>query len=125
MSATEMTSRFTPYLQELLDNEYARDNLREGADKLRGAYARSQKRRVKSARDKKLRAQLGVAVSSFGEGARALASGRRKPEKKRGKWLLLLGIVVIGAGVAFAANEDLRSPLSGSDPAPGADGMQS
>jgi hypothetical protein len=45
MPATDMAARFTPYVQELLENEYARDNLREGADKLRAAYERSRKRR--------------------------------------------------------------------------------
>ncbi len=115
MPATDTTSRLTPYVQELLDNEYARENLRDGAAKLRTAYERSRKRPVKAARDRKLRRQLGVAATSIGEGARALASGRRKPAKRRGRRsVLLLGIGALGVGLALAANEDLRSSLFGS-----------
>jgi hypothetical protein len=108
-------SRLTPYVQELLDNEYAQENLLVGAAKLRTAYERSKKRRVNAARDRKLRRQLTVAALSLGEGAKALAGGRRKPAKRRGRRLMmLLGIGALGAGVALAASEDLRSSLFGS-----------
>ena len=108
-------SRLTPYVQELLDNEYAQENLLDGAAKLRAAYERSRKRRVKTARDRKLRRQLRIAALSIGEGARALAGGRRKPPKRRGRRLvMLLGIGALGTGVALAASEDFRSSLFGS-----------
>ncbi|HEV7400085.1 MAG TPA: hypothetical protein VGN84_07415 [Solirubrobacterales bacterium] len=108
-------SRFTPYVQELLDNEYAQENLLNGATKLRAAYGRSKKRRVNAARDRKLRRQLTVAALSLGEGAKALAGGRRKPPKRRGRRLVMfLGIGALGTGVALAVNEDPRSSLFGS-----------
>jgi hypothetical protein len=114
-AAADTTSRLSPYVEELLENEYARDNLREGADRLRSAYERSRKRRVKAARDERLRHQLVAAVASLGVGAKALASGRRKPPRRRGRALLaLLAGVAIGAAVALAANEDLRASLLGS-----------
>jgi hypothetical protein len=116
-------SRLTPYVQELLDNEYAQKNLLAGAAKLRDAYERSKKRRVNAARDRKLRRQLKIAALSLEEGARALAGGRRKPPKRRGRRLvILLGIGALGTGVALAASEDLRSslfgPASHSEPTP-------
>jgi hypothetical protein len=115
MPATDMTSRLTYYVEELLENDYAQDNLREGADKLRAAYERSRKRRVKAARDEKLQRQLGIAATSISEGAKAIASGRRKPPKRRGRWFRrLVGASAIGVGVAFAVNEDLRSSVLGS-----------
>jgi hypothetical protein len=108
-------SRLTPYIEELLDNEYAQENLLNGAARLRAAYERSKKRRVNAARDRKLRRQLMVAALSLGEGAKALAGGRRKPPKRRGRRLvMLLGIGALGTGVALAASEDLRSSLFGS-----------
>jgi hypothetical protein len=115
MPAT-VASRLTPYVQELLDNEYAQENLLEGAAKLRAAYERSRKRRVEAARDRKLHRQLRVAALALGEGAQALAGGRRrKPAKRRGRRLvMLLGIGALGAGVALAVSEDLRSSLFGS-----------
>jgi hypothetical protein len=126
-AATAVTSRLTPYVQELLENEYARDNLREGADRLRGAYERSRKRRVKSARDEKLRRQLEAAAISLGIGAKALASGRRKPARRgRRAALAMLAGVAIGGAVALATNDDLRASLlgSGADAEPGGNGSQ-
>jgi hypothetical protein len=114
MSATA-ASRLAPDVQELLDNEYAQENLLNGAARLRAAYGRSKKHRVNAARDRKLRRQLTVAALSLGEGAKALAGGRRKPPKRRGRRLMMiLGIGALGAGVALAANEDLRSWFFGS-----------
>jgi hypothetical protein len=111
MPATDLA----PYVEELLENEYARDNLREGAERLRSAYGRSRKRRVRATRDEKLRHQLQAAVAAIGVGGKALASGRRKPPRRRGRALLaLLAGLGIGAAVALAANEDLRSKLLGS-----------
>lgn len=89
MPATDTASRLTPYIEELLDNKHARENLREGA-------------------------------TALGAGVKAIASGRRKPKRRRGRRLVwLLGIGTLGAGLALAANEDLRSSLFGSSSQPG------
>jgi hypothetical protein len=124
MPATDLPARLLPYAEELLENEYARDNLRQGAEKLRDAYGRTQKRRVDSAKDGKLRGQLTAAVAALGEGTQALATGRQKPKRRAGKRLALLGgIVVAGAITALALNEGLRAQamdlLGGDAPATG------
>src|ERR1700761_2481540 len=111
-SPTDIPSKLKPIAEELLDNTYARDNLQEGAEKLREAYDRSRKRRVKPSKDRKLRKQLEAAVAAIDEGTAALASGRKKPKRTGRKVLLLLiGAAAAGAGVLLATNEDLRGEV--------------
>jgi hypothetical protein len=115
MAMTDLSSRFGPLTEELLENRYARENLREGAEKLREAYARAQKRRVKPSRDRKLRAQVEAALAALDEGSAALLSGRRKPKRTgRNALLGLAALGAAGAGVALAVNEELRDSLLGS-----------
>jgi hypothetical protein len=114
MPTSATASRIAPYVEQLLEDESARQNLRRGAEKLRDAYERSQKRRVKTARDEKLRGQLKSALQLFGAGTSALVHGVQKPKKRRGRLLRkLLTVGAIGAGVALALNEDLRSSILG------------
>jgi hypothetical protein len=104
-----------PLAEELLENNYARENLQEGAEKLRDAYERSRKRRVKPSKDRKLRKQIEAAVAALDEGTAALASGRKKPKRTgRNVVLALLGVAVAGAAAALATNEDLRNQVFGS-----------
>jgi hypothetical protein len=114
-SPTDIPSKLKPIAEELLDNTYARDNLQEGAEKLREAYERSQKRRVKPSKDRKLRKQLEAAVAAFDEGTAALASGRKKPKRTGRKLVLVvLGLVAAGAAAVLATNEELRGQVLGS-----------
>jgi hypothetical protein len=115
MAVTDATSRLTPLAEELLDNTYARENLREGAEKLRSAYGRAQKRRVKPAQDRKLRRQLEAAIKALDEGTAALASGRQKPKRTGRKAVLtVLALSAAGTAVVLALNEDLRESVLGS-----------
>lgn len=117
MAATPRTARLAPYAQELLDNDYVRQNLRDGVDQLRAAYRRSRKRRVEPTRDERVRRQLQSAARSIGEAGSALRSGRRKPKPRWGTRLAVLaGLGVAGAAAAAWASERLGSqtPQSGS-----------
>jgi len=115
MAIAQTPSRLMPLAEELLDNSYARENLREGAEKLRDAFGRAQKRRVKPSTDRKLRRQFEAAVAALDEGTAALASGRRKPRRTGRKVALtLLAIAGVGAAAALALNEDLRNSAIGS-----------
>jgi len=115
MTMTDAPSRLLPFTAELLDNTYARDNLREGAEKLRDAYGRARKRRVKPSQDRKLRRQFEAAIAALDEGTAALASGRKKPRRTGRKLALgLLAVAGAGAAVALAVNEDLRNSVLGS-----------
>ena len=115
MASTDAPSRMLPLAEELLENRYARENLREGAEKLRDAYGRARKRRVKPARDRKLRRQFEAAIAALDEGTAALASGRKKP-KRTGRKVVLGALAVTGAAAAaaLALNEDLRESVLGS-----------
>jgi len=112
MAFTDGPSRLMPLAEELLDNAYARENLRDGAEKLRDAYGRAQKRRVKPSRDRKLRRQFEAAIAALDEGTAALASGRKKP-KRTGRKVMLTVLALAGAGAAaaLALNEDLRDSV--------------
>ena len=114
-SPTDIPKQLKPLAEELLDNSYARENLQEGAEKLRDAYDRSQKRRVKPAKDRKLRKQVEAAIAAIDEGTAALASGRKKPKRTGRKVVLvLIGAAAAGAGVVLATNEGLRGQVLGS-----------
>ncbi len=117
MAASDTASRIGPYVERLVDNGYAQDNLRDAAVRLRDAYQRASKRRVKPTRDEKLRRQLGEAVRSMSEAGKALKSGRTKPKKRWGRRLaIMLGLGALGAAIAFARSEELRQSLGlGSD----------
>jgi hypothetical protein len=112
---TKIPSTLRPLAEELLDNSYARDNLQEGAEKLRDAYDRSRKRRVKPSKDRKLRKQLEAAIAAIDEGTAALASGRKKPKRTGRKLVIvLLGAAAAGTAAVLATNEDLRNQVLGS-----------
>jgi hypothetical protein len=114
-SPTDIPAKLKPLAEELLENNYARDNLQEGAEKLRYAYERSRKRRVKPSKDRKLRKQLEAAVAAIDEGTAALASGRKRPKRTGRKVVLaLVGLALAGAAAVLATNEDLRNRVLGS-----------
>ena len=92
MKGTATASRIAPYAKQLAENEYARENLRRGAENLRAAYERSQKRRVKKAKDEKLHHQIEAAISQLSEGTRALATRRQKPKPRWPKRLAAVGL---------------------------------
>ncbi|MGH2940978.1 MAG: hypothetical protein ACRDPE_22995 [Solirubrobacterales bacterium] len=112
---TKIPSTLKPLAEELLENNYARENLQEGAEKLRDAYDRSRKRRVKPSKNRKLRKQVEAAIAALDEGTAALASGRKKP-KRTGRNLVLtgIGLAVAGAAAVLATNEGLRDQVFGS-----------
>jgi hypothetical protein len=113
MARTDKAARFGPYAQELLENAYVQENLRDGADKLRAAYRRARKPRVEPTRDEKLRGQVRSAAQSITEAGRALRSGRRKPERRWGRRVaVIIGLAVAGAGVAVWANQRLGDESS-------------
>src|SRR5690242_2990766 len=111
MAGNDRSAQVAPYLQELVDNAYARENLQDGVQSLRAAYRRAQKRRVEPTRDERVRRQLQSAAHSIAEAGSALRSRRRKPKPRWGARLAVVaGLGVAGAAAAAWASERLRSP---------------
>ncbi|HEV2790634.1 MAG TPA: hypothetical protein VGV69_04980 [Solirubrobacterales bacterium] len=112
MKGTATATRIAPYARQLAENEYARENLRRGAENLRAAYERSQKRRVKNAKDEKLHHQIEAAISQLTEGTRALATHRQKPKPRWPKRLAAVGLAgAAAAGIALAAGDEIKGAL--------------
>lgn len=118
MARNDQAARLAPYAQELLENAYAQENLRNGVDKLSAAYKRARKRRVEPTRDEKLRQQVRAAAESITEAARALRSRRRKPERRWGpRVAVIVGLGLAGAAAAVWANQRLTGESSGPEQA--------
>jgi hypothetical protein len=104
--------RDNPYLQRLAEDDELRENLRTAFDSARKVYTRvsNGKGPYKTlTEDKKTQKQLREAATSLRDAANSLrgakaSSGKRK---RRGGLLLLL----VGAGLAFALSEGLRSKV--------------
>lgn len=122
MAVAHALARSAPIAERLLDNPYAQENLREGAENLKAAYRRASKRRVKPVEDSKVRKQVRQAVLSIAEAGKALEAGRQKPQRRRGRRLLV--VLGLGAVAAVATNEELLSKLKAlvSDGAAGSGG---
>ena len=118
MGRNDQTARLGPYAQELLENAYARENVRDGVEKLQAAYKRARKRRVEPTRDERLRLQVRSGAQSLAEAGRALSARRRKPERRWGPRLAAIaGLAVAGAATAIWAKQRLREGSSPPQPA--------
>lgn len=114
MDRATTAARAGSYAQRLLENDYVQENVAEAIQHLRGAYDRAQKRRVKPARDERLRRQIREAALSIREAGEALRTGRSKPKRRRGRRIVLvIGLAAVGIAAALASSEELRRKLLG------------
>ena len=110
MAQTDALSR----IEQLLDNDYAQEQIQEGLKNLRAAYQRASKRRVKPARDERLRRQVRAAAASLTEATNAVRSGRKKPKPRWGRRLVVVGVLsALGIGIAAAARRAGDSSAGG------------
>lgn len=100
-----------PYVQRVVQDEELRDNVQAAFSSAQDAYKRlsngksPQKALVD---DKKLQKDLKEAATALRDAGQALKEGPQKKKGGLGRKLLLL---VVGAGVAMAASEDLRNKV--------------
>ena len=107
-----IVTKATPYVQRLVSDAELRDNIRTALDSSKRAYDRLQKAKHPQKavlEDKRLQKDIRKAAEAMREASAALSE---PPKKKRkggfGRKLLLL---VVGAGVALAVSEKLRSKV--------------
>ena len=107
--AASKAARNNPYVNQLIEDDELRDNLRTAFESARKAYGRiNGKGPVKAlTEDKKVQKELREAAGSLRDAAETLrGAGRRK--SRGGRKLLL---VLVGAGLALALSEGLRKKV--------------
>jgi adenylosuccinate synthase len=106
--AAGQAARTNPYVQRLVEDATLREDLRTAYESARKAYNRMNgKGPQKALEDKKVQRDLKEAANSLKSAADALRTPKRK-RRGRGR-ILLVGLV--GAGLAVALNEGLRSKV--------------
>jgi len=106
-------ARENQYLQRLLQDQELRDNIVSAYGSARNAYGRlnNGKAPVKALLDdKKLQRELREAADSLRAAGEALGEGPKKKRRSGGIGGLLV-LVLVGAVLAVAVSEDLRSKL--------------
>jgi hypothetical protein len=110
-----MVSRATGVIDRVMDDEYLREQLSEGAASLSAAYKRARAVRGRQAvQDKKLYDHVRGAAGSLTEAARRVA-GRPEPKPKR-RWRrpAVLLVVIAVAALARAMHREQQSRAIGS-----------
>lgn len=111
-AATAAAVTTSPWVQRLVDDEDLRDNFRVAFDAAKDAYERvanDGKGPKALVEDKKVHKDLNKAAGALKEAGSALKQGPKPKKKKRlGRKLLFL---VVGAAIALAVSEDLRTKV--------------
>jgi hypothetical protein len=115
-NAAEMANiaKANPYIQRLIEDADLRDNVRTAIESTKSAYGRLTNGKAPHKallEDKKLQGDLRDAAEALREASVALSEGPKKRARKGfsfGRKLLLLGV---GAGLALAGSEKLRSKV--------------
>jgi hypothetical protein len=107
-------TKANPYIQRLLDDAKLRDNVRTAMDSARSAYDRLANGKAPAKAvlvDKKLQRDIREAYEAAREAFEDLQEAPKRSRKKRlslGRRLLIVGI---GASLALAGSEKLRSKV--------------
>jgi len=112
-AATAAAATTSPWVQRLVDDEDLRDNFRVAFEAAKDAYDRisSDGKSPKAlVEDKKLQKDLNKAAGALKDAGAALKEGP-KPKKKKGGFGKKLLLLVVGAAVALAVSEDLRTKV--------------
>jgi ferric-dicitrate binding protein FerR (iron transport regulator) len=112
MAKTTRSKSALTYVQQVLEDEFVQEQLREAAGGIRAAYLRARSRRGQATEDKRLYGSLRHAATSIRNAGIALQ--RRKPEPKRRKRKALTVALAIGGCVAMTIRlQKLQSQQAG------------
>lgn len=108
-------SKATPYIQRLVQDADLRANVRTAYDSTRSAYGRLTNGKAPAKallEDKKLQRDLQNAVEALRDATTALSQApKRQTPRKRGGFARKLLILGLGAGLALAGSEKLRTKV--------------
>jgi adenylosuccinate synthase len=108
-AAAGEAARNNPYIQKLVTDSDLRDDLRTAFESARKAYSRMNgKGPQKALEDKRVQRDLKEAANSLKSAADNLREPPKRKKRRRGR-LLVVGLV--GAGLALALSEGLRSKV--------------
>lgn len=111
-AASAAAATTSPWVQRLAEDEELRDNFKVAFEAAKDAYERitDSKSPAAAVNDKKVQKDLKQAADALKDAGSALKQGPKKKQRKGGflRKLLVLGI---GAGIALAVSEDLRSKV--------------
>lgn len=108
-------SKATPYIQRIVQDAKLRENVKTAYDSSRSAYTRLTNGKAPAKaliEDKRLQRDLQTAVEALREATNALSEAPKKQKpKKRGGFGRKLLVVGLGAGLALAGSEKLRTKV--------------
>jgi hypothetical protein len=115
-NATDVANiaKANPYIQRLIEDAHLRENVQKTIESSRSAYGRlsNGKTPAKSLlEDRKLQGDLRNALESLRDASVALSEAPKKRVRKGRRLGRKLLVVALGAGVALAGSEKLRSKV--------------
>jgi hypothetical protein len=113
-SQAARAAQSNPYLQRLIEDAELRSSLRSAYGSARSAYGRMTNGKPASQalfEDRKLQAELKQAIGSLRDASSSLREPPAKASRRRGGLGRSLVILTIGAVLAVALNEGLRSKV--------------
>ena len=111
-AASAAAATTSPWVQRLAEDEELRDNFRVAFEAAKDAYERitDSKSPRDAVSDKRVQRDLKQAADALKDAGSALKEGPKKQKRKRGLGRKLF-VLLIGAAIALALSEDLRTKV--------------
>jgi hypothetical protein len=107
-------TKANPYIQRLIDDAELRENVQKAIESTRSAYGRLSNGKTPAKallEDKKLHDDLRDALEALREASAALSEAPRRRIRKRRRLGRKLLVMMLGAALALAGSEKLRSKV--------------